>query len=83
MKEPHKIEPCGGGSVRPMRRLVVLKSCIAAAIAGGLNGLVLVLADHERLSEPRSIALAFGAGAIIGVCAYLLRSPLLSKHAPK
>lgn len=79
----HKNDAHPASKVRFMRRSVIIKSSIAAAIAGGLNGLVVVLADHEKLSDPRSVAFAFLAGAIIGVSAYLLRSPLLAKHAPK
>jgi hypothetical protein len=79
----HKNDAPAQGKVRFMRRSVIIKSAIAAAIAGGLNGIVVVLADHEKLSDPRSILFAFLAGSIIGVSAYLLRSPLLAKHAPK
>jgi hypothetical protein len=58
-------------------RRAIWQSLLAATIAGALNSLVVVLADPAILADLRRLALAAAAGGAIGLCGYLLKSPLL------
>lgn len=58
-------------------RRAIWQSLLAATVAGALNSLVVVLADPAILTDLRRLALAAAAGAAIGLCGYLLKSPLL------
>jgi hypothetical protein len=58
-------------------RSAIWKSLLAATVAGVLNSLVVVLADPSILADLRRLALAAAAGGAIGLCGYLLKSPLL------
>lgn len=58
-------------------RRAIWKSLLAAVVAGTLNSLVVVLADPAILTDPRRLSFAAAAGGLIGLCGYLLKSPIL------